>query len=120
MDGADVDAITFNDDLMSGVMHLLLDIREGRDYYNWIDEATRKRADEALTKAMHVTLQCQIVVDGRARFRRSKDTLHETIISSNSPIFLPPSSSLRLSSSVGSGSPVSTLRRYPGYLCTPD
>ena len=63
--GADVDAITFNDDLMSGVMHLLLDIREGRDYYDWIDEATRKRADEALTRAIRATLQCQIVVDGK-------------------------------------------------------
>ena len=63
--GADVDAITFNDDLMSGVMHLLLDIREGRDYYNWIDEATRKRADEALARAIRVTLHCQIIVDGK-------------------------------------------------------
>ena len=36
--GADVDAITFNDELMTGIMNLFLDIQEGRPYYNWMDK----------------------------------------------------------------------------------
>ena len=63
--GSDVDAITFNDDLMTGVMHLLLDIREGRDYYRWIDSATHREVRRALARAVETTLRCQIVTNGR-------------------------------------------------------
>lgn len=62
--GADVDAITFNDDVMAGVMHLLLDIVEKRDHYAWVDAAQHKRVQQALDRAIDVTLRCQIIVDG--------------------------------------------------------
>jgi PelA/Pel-15E family pectate lyase len=62
--GADVDAITFNDDLMTGVMGLLLDIIEGKDYYAWITNDQRQRVRKALDRAADVTLRCQIVVAG--------------------------------------------------------
>jgi PelA/Pel-15E family pectate lyase len=62
--GADVDAITFNDDLMTGVMGLLLDIVEGKDYYAWITSDQRQRVRKALDRAVDVTLRCQIVVAG--------------------------------------------------------
>ncbi|MCG3195901.1 MAG: pectate lyase [Candidatus Omnitrophica bacterium] len=62
--GSDVDAITFNDDVMVGVMTLLLDIREGVEHFSWLDETRRKRVAEALDRAVSVTLACQIEVDG--------------------------------------------------------
>jgi len=63
--GADVDAITFNDDLMTGIMNLFLDIEEGRPYYNWIGKDLMMRVEESLTRALQVTLECQIVVNGK-------------------------------------------------------
>ena len=63
--GADVDAITFNDDLMSGIMNLLLDIKEGKQYYNWIGKDLMIRIEEALRRAIDVTLKCQIIVNGK-------------------------------------------------------
>jgi len=63
--GADVDAITYNDDLMTGNMNLFLDVSEGRPYYYWINEKLRKTIDESLTRAIEVTLNCQIVVNGK-------------------------------------------------------
>jgi len=62
--GADVDAITFNDDVMTGVMHLLLDIVQGKDYFSWVAADTRTSLEKALDRAVDVTLRCQIVVDG--------------------------------------------------------
>jgi len=62
--GADVDAITFNDELMTGIMNLLLDIVEGRNYYNWIGKDLMIRIEESLRRAVDVTLKCQIVVNG--------------------------------------------------------
>lgn len=63
--GADVDAITFNDELMTGIMNLLFDITEGRTYYDWIAKDLMIRMEESLRKAVDVTLNCQIVVNGR-------------------------------------------------------
>ncbi len=63
--GADVDAITYNDDLMTGIMNLFLDIEEGRSYYNWIGKELMERIEESLRKAVDVTLKCQIVVNDR-------------------------------------------------------
>lgn len=63
--GADVDAITFNDDVMSGVMHLLLDIKEGQAHFDWLDDERRRLAGEALERAIDATLKCQIVVNGK-------------------------------------------------------
>jgi len=63
--GADVDAITFNDDLMTGIMNLFLDIQEGRHYYNWIDKDLKTEIEESLRKAIDVTLKCQIIVNDK-------------------------------------------------------
>ncbi len=62
--GADVDAITYNDDLMTGIMNLFLDIIEGKDYFNWMDEGLKERIKKSLDKAINVTLKCQIIVNG--------------------------------------------------------
>ncbi len=61
--GNDVDAITFNDDVMVGIMRLLLKIREGDAHFDWLDTALRRRLEESLSRAIAVTLQCQIEVD---------------------------------------------------------
>ena len=63
--GADVDAIIFNDDLMTGIMNLFLDIIEGRPYYNWISKDMMLRIEDSFRKAVDVTLKCQIVVKGK-------------------------------------------------------
>lgn len=62
--GADVDAITFNDELMTGIMNLFLDIEEGRTHYQWIGKDLMIRIEESLRRALDVTLKCQIVVNG--------------------------------------------------------
>lgn len=62
--GWDVDAITFNDNVTSGIMNLLLDIHENQSHYNWIGSSLKNRLDSCLQKAISVTLQCQIEVDG--------------------------------------------------------
>lgn len=62
--GADVDAITFNDGVMTGIMTLLLDIREGAPRFNWLDEARRKAATQSLDRAIDCALNCQIEVAG--------------------------------------------------------
>jgi PelA/Pel-15E family pectate lyase len=63
--GWDADAITFNDDVMTGIMHLLLDIVEGRSQYAWLDARRREDVHAALDRAVDATLRCQIVVDGK-------------------------------------------------------
>jgi rhamnogalacturonan endolyase len=62
--GSDVDAITFNDDVMTGTMRLLLEIREGTPHYTWIEEELRQQIAKSLKKAIDATLACQIEVNG--------------------------------------------------------
>ncbi|MCF7803640.1 MAG: pectate lyase [Candidatus Marinimicrobia bacterium] len=62
--GWDVDAITFNDDVMTGIMNLLLDISLEKSFYSWLDDSTRSNVDTALEQAIDVTLECQIEVNG--------------------------------------------------------
>lgn len=63
--GKDVDAITYNDDVMVGIMNLLLMIQNDEPQYKWLDKTKRKQLEESLKRAMDVTLKCQIVVDGK-------------------------------------------------------
>lgn len=63
--GADVDGITFNDDVMTGIMNLLLNIREGAPEFDWISDETRVALDAALDRAIDATLKCQILIEGR-------------------------------------------------------
>ena len=63
--GSDVDAITFNDNAMIGVMQLLKEITQKHTDFRWVKPADRERCRQALAKAMRVVLDCQIVVDGK-------------------------------------------------------
>ena len=62
--GSDVDAITFNDDVMTGTMGILLDVVNNEDWYSWIDPDLRKRLEISLNEALSATLKCQIEVNG--------------------------------------------------------
>ena len=67
--GKDVDAITFNDDVMAGIMSLLLNIREGATQFEWLDPNLRARLSARLSasldRAIDATLKCQIEVNGK-------------------------------------------------------
>jgi PelA/Pel-15E family pectate lyase len=63
--GWDVDAITYNDDVMLGTMRTMRDIVNGEPHFAWVDEAYRAKAKMALDRAIDVTLKCQIVVNGK-------------------------------------------------------
>ena len=62
--GADVDAITFNDDVMTGVLSLWLDILEGMPRYAWIDDTLRARIRQSWNAGLALVLRCQWVRDG--------------------------------------------------------
>ncbi len=63
--GADVDAITFNDDVMQGIMLLLNSILTTRYTYPFIDDPTCLKINLAFEKGIDCILKCQIMVDGR-------------------------------------------------------
>jgi PelA/Pel-15E family pectate lyase len=63
--GWDVDAITYNDGVMIGVMTLLRDVVDGKSQFAWVSDDLRNRAKASLDHAMDATLRCQIVVDGK-------------------------------------------------------
>lgn len=62
--GWDVDAITFNDNVMVGILDVLYDVKTAKDYYNWVDENFRRRLTDAYERALDVTLKSQIEVNG--------------------------------------------------------
>lgn len=62
--GRDVEAITFNDDVMVGIMNLLLKIRRGDSTFRWLDPAMQARLSLSLDDAINATLNCQIQVAG--------------------------------------------------------
>lgn len=60
----DVDAISFNDEIMTGIMSLFLVIKEKKDFL-WIDEDLYTAICKSYDKALDVTLRCQIKIDGK-------------------------------------------------------
>jgi PelA/Pel-15E family pectate lyase len=62
--GWDIDAITYNDEIMTGVMNLFLDITEKNEKYNWISAELYKKICHSLDRAIEVTLKCQIIQNG--------------------------------------------------------
>lgn len=62
--GSDVDAITFNDNVMAGVLQTWLDIRQGRSCYDWIDAKLRRRIARSFDRGLALVLKCQYVRDG--------------------------------------------------------
>jgi PelA/Pel-15E family pectate lyase len=63
--GWDVDAVTFNDDVMAGTLTLLKAITEHRKPYYWIPESVRKRAESAVARGVECILKCQIKREGQ-------------------------------------------------------
>ncbi|MCR5172339.1 MAG: pectate lyase, partial [Treponema sp.] len=60
--GADVYAITYNDNIMSDTLRLLRDISKGTDYLSVFDESTRSRAEQAYNKGLQCILKTQITL----------------------------------------------------------
>ncbi|MHC4666014.1 MAG: pectate lyase [Planctomycetota bacterium] len=58
------DYITFNDDAMVGVMRLMRNILEEREFA-WVEANHRKRVKKAYENGLQCILDCQVVVDGR-------------------------------------------------------
>ena len=59
--GWDVDAITFNDNVMPGVLWLWLDILEGQPRYAWVDRKLRARIRRSWERGLDLLLRCQWV-----------------------------------------------------------
>lgn len=60
--GADVYAITYNDNVMSDTLRLLRDISKGTDYLSVFDESTRSSAEQAYNKGLQCILKTQITL----------------------------------------------------------
>jgi PelA/Pel-15E family pectate lyase len=56
--------ITFNDDVMTGIMTMLKDIIENKPYYSFVDSARREKARIAYEKGLACILKCQIKDNG--------------------------------------------------------
>ncbi len=63
--GWDADVITFNDDVMTGIMDLLLDVKQEHPYYDWLDADLRTQLLTAYDRGVEVILKCQIIINGR-------------------------------------------------------
>ncbi len=63
--GWDADAITFNDDVMTGIMGLLLDVKTGDERYKWVGDPMRDSLFAAYERGLQVILKCQIEFDGK-------------------------------------------------------
>ncbi len=57
--------ITFNDDAMIGVMHLLHHIVEERPYYSFVDSSLRGKVKASFDKGIECILNCQIRENGK-------------------------------------------------------
>lgn len=62
--GWDVDAITFNDEVTTGVLRLFLHINEGDLNFTWLDDTMRKRIYQAFNKGIDMILRAQYVQNG--------------------------------------------------------
>lgn len=63
--GADVEAITFNDDVMAGVLGTLKTALENRELYSFVDDSLRSKGANAYEKGLDCVLKCQIKVGDR-------------------------------------------------------
>lgn len=62
--GWDVDAVTFNDGVMEGVLDTWLDVVEGNPIYAWVDDALRARIRTSFDRGIETVLRCQYVQNG--------------------------------------------------------
>lgn len=76
--GWDVDAVTFNDNVIYGVLSLWLDILDGKPRYAWIDDALRERIRQSWDAGLDLVLRCQWVRGGvKTAWAQQYD--HETL-----------------------------------------
>ena len=59
--------ITFNDDLMAGVISVLQDIVQDEPYYSFVQGQTRKRVKRAYDKGIECILKCQVKEKGKLK-----------------------------------------------------
>jgi len=77
--GSDVDAITFNDDVMLGVMRLLRDISISQEPFQWVEADLREASKRAFERALATTLACQVKINGiKTAWGQQHD--HKTLI----------------------------------------
>lgn len=57
--------ITFNDDVVAGIMTMLRDIIENKPYYSFVDSTRRQKAKAAFDKGLDCILKCQIKDNGK-------------------------------------------------------
>ncbi|MBN1950276.1 MAG: pectate lyase [Bacteroidales bacterium] len=63
--GWDADVITFNDEVMTGVMNLLLDISINDPAYEWLSGQLRDSLMAAYKRGLDVILKCQVEIKGK-------------------------------------------------------
>jgi PelA/Pel-15E family pectate lyase len=57
--------ITFNDDAMTGVMKMLMEIINNKPYYSFVDKGRREKIKTAFDKGLDCILKCQINENGK-------------------------------------------------------
>lgn len=62
--GWDANVITFNDDVMTGIMDLLLDVKYQDAKYQWLEPNLRKDLLAAYDRGLQVILKCQVTING--------------------------------------------------------
>ena len=62
--GWDADVITFNDDVMTGIMDLLLDVKTNDPNYSWLKPDMRTKLLAAYGRGLQVILKCQVSING--------------------------------------------------------
>lgn len=76
--GWDADAVTFNDDIIYGVLSLWLEIIYQKPRFAWVDPAFRERIRASWDRGLALVLRCQWVRDGvRTVWAQQYD--HETL-----------------------------------------
>jgi PelA/Pel-15E family pectate lyase len=62
--GWDADVITFNDNVMTGIMDLLLDVKQHKAAYYWLSPGMRAKLMKAYERGLEVILKCQVEIQG--------------------------------------------------------
>ncbi len=76
--GWDADAVTFNDDIMYGVLATWQEVLSGKPRYAWVDDSLRARIEASWTRGIELVLRCQYVRNGvRTIWAQQYD--HETL-----------------------------------------
>ncbi|WP_165314142.1 pectate lyase [Vibrio ziniensis] len=63
--GYDIEAITYNDGVMVGVLQTLKSILDNRTQYSFVDQNLFKRVQSAYNKGVDCVLKTQIIIDGQ-------------------------------------------------------